>query len=167
MFTVLICTHPCKNHHKETETISVTPESSLLSLCNQSLLCCAWLLSHVLLFVTPWTVALQAPLPMGFSRQGYWSGLPCPPPQALANPGTEPRSPALQADCLLSEPQGKPMNAGVGRLSLLQGIFPTQELDPGLLHCGQILYRLSCQGSPSSSYSQSKTIIEMLSITIN
>ena len=44
---------------------------------------------------TPWTVAHQAPLSMGFSRQEYWSGLPCPPPGDLPNPGIEPRSPEL------------------------------------------------------------------------
>ena len=48
--------------------------------------------SHVQLFVTPWTVACQAPLSMGFSKQEYWSGLPCPPPGDLPNPGTEPES---------------------------------------------------------------------------
>jgi len=53
-------------------------------------------------------VALQAPLPMGFSRQKYWSGLPCLPPEDLPNPGIEPRSPVLQADSLPSEPPGKP-----------------------------------------------------------
>ena len=46
--------------------------------------------SHIRLFVTPWTVARQAPLSMGFSRQEYWSGLPCPPPGALPNSGIEP-----------------------------------------------------------------------------
>ena len=51
-------------------------------------------------FVTPWTVAHQAPLSMGFLRQEYWSGLPFPSPGDLANPGTEPTSPALQADSL-------------------------------------------------------------------
>ena len=53
---------------------------------------------------TPWTVALQAPLSMGFSRQEYWSGLPCPPPGDLPQPGIKPASPAasiLQADSLL------------------------------------------------------------------
>ena len=50
-------------------------------------LCCAWSLTRVPLFVTPWTVACQAPLSMGFSRQVYWSGLPCPPPGGhLPNP---------------------------------------------------------------------------------
>ena len=57
---------------------------------------------------TPWTVAHQAPLSMVFSGQEHWSGLPCPPPGYLPNPGREPRSPALQADSLPSEPPGKP-----------------------------------------------------------
>ena len=58
--------------------------------------------------VTPQTVALQAPLSMGFSRQEYWSGLSCPPPGDLPNPGIKPRSPALQVDSLPTEPPGKP-----------------------------------------------------------
>ena len=53
------------------------------------------LLSHVRLFVTPWTVAYQAPPSMGFSRQQYWSGLPFPSPGDLPNPGIEPGSPTL------------------------------------------------------------------------
>ena len=57
---------------------------------------------------TPWTVAHQAPLSMGFSRQEYWSGLPFPSPGDLPNPGIKPRSPALQADSLPTELQGKP-----------------------------------------------------------
>ena len=60
--------------------------------------------SRVLLFATPWTVAHQAPPSMGFSRQEYWSGLPFPSPGDLPDPGFEPRSPALQADALTSEP---------------------------------------------------------------
>ena len=55
-------------------------------------------LSRVRLFSTPWTVAHQAPPPMGFSRQEYWSGLPYPSPGDLPNPGIELRSPVLQAD---------------------------------------------------------------------
>ena len=51
------------------------------------------MLSHVQLFVTPWTVARQARLSMGFSRQEYWSGLPFPPPGHLPDPGIEPVSP--------------------------------------------------------------------------
>ena len=66
-------------------------------------------LSHVRLFVIPWTVAYQAPPSMGFSRQEYWHGLPFPSPGDLPVPGIEPRSPALQTDALLSEPPGKPI----------------------------------------------------------
>ena len=65
--------------------------------------------SEVWLFATSWTVAYQAPPSMGFSRQEFWSGLPFPSPGDLPNPGIEPRSPALQADALLSEPPGKLM----------------------------------------------------------
>ena len=63
--------------------------------------------SRVRLFATPWTVAYQAPQSVEFSRQEYWSGFPFPSPGDLPNPGIEPRSPALQADALLSEPPGK------------------------------------------------------------
>ena len=66
----------------------------------------------------------------------------------LPKPGIEPRSPTLQADSLPSEPPGKPKDTGVDSLFLLQGIFPTQGLNPGLLHCRQILYQLSHKGSP-------------------
>ena len=68
---------------------------------------CAESLSCVQLFVTPRTVARQAPLSLGFSRQEHWSGLPCPPPGDLPNPGIKPRSFMLQADSLPSEPAGK------------------------------------------------------------
>ena len=66
----------------------------------------------------------------------------------LPNSGIKPKSPTLQEDSLPAEPPGKPKNTGVGGLSLLQGIFPTQESNWGLLHCRQILYQLSYQGSP-------------------
>ena len=84
--------------------------------------------------------------PQGFSREEYWSRLPCPPPGDLPNLGIQPRSPALWADALPSELPGKPKNCGVGSLSLIYGIFPTQELDQNLLHCRRILYQLSYQG---------------------
>ena len=58
-------------------------------------------LSRVPLFLSPWTVAHQAPLPMGFPRQEYWSGLPSPPPGDLPDPEIEPESAALQAHSLL------------------------------------------------------------------
>ena len=71
--------------------------------------------------------------PWGFSRHEYWSGLPCPPPGDLPNPGIKPKSPTLQADCLPSESPEKPKNTGTGSLSLLQGIFLIQGLNRGLL----------------------------------
>ena len=61
--------------------------------------------------MTPWTVAHQAPLCMRFSRQEYWSGLPCPPPGHLPDPGIEPASfasSALADGFFTTEPPGKP-----------------------------------------------------------
>ena len=82
------------------EQVHRTPRTLFAISCQ-----CIFLVSRVQLFAT-WTVASQAPLSMGFSRQEYWSGLPCPPPGDLPDPGTEPRSPALQVDSLPSEPPG-------------------------------------------------------------
>ena len=62
--------------------------------------------SRVQLFVTPWTVAYEAPPSMGFSRKEYWSGLPFPSPGDLPHPGIQPGSTALQADALPSKPPG-------------------------------------------------------------
>ena len=76
--------------------------------CQSRLILCTLWLSRVRLFATPWTVAHQVPLSMGFSKQGYWMGC-----QALH-----------------------------------QGIFPIQGSNPGLPHCGQILYQVSHKGSP-------------------
>ena len=68
--------------------------------------------SRVRLFATPWTVAYQASLSIGFSRQGYWSGLLFPSAGDLPYPGIKPGLPALQEDALPSEPPGMPCNAG-------------------------------------------------------
>ena len=68
--------------------------------------------SRVWLFVTLWAIVCQVPLFMGFSRQEYWSGLPCPPSRDLPDPGIKPESlvaPALQADSLLLSHQGNPV----------------------------------------------------------
>ena len=71
-----------------------------------------------LTLATPWTVARQAPLSMGFSRQEYWSGLPFPSPGDLPGPGIAPRSPTLQADCFPTKLQWwqgdsvRPLRAG-------------------------------------------------------
>ena len=79
-------------------------------------------LSHVQLFVTPWTVAYQAPPSMRFSRQEYWSGLPFPSPGDIPDPGIKPRSPALQTDALPSEPPGKPGALQFGKALRSQSI---------------------------------------------
>ena len=71
-------------------------------------LCVCWSLSCVQLSATPWTVAHQAPLSLGFSRQEYWSVFPFPSPGYLPDPGIKPGSPALQADSSPSELPGKP-----------------------------------------------------------
>ena len=78
-----------------------------LSFWRNACVCVCYSLSHVLFFVTPRTVARQTPQSMGFSRQEDWNGLPCPSPLDFPDPGIDPRSPALQADSLLFEPQGK------------------------------------------------------------
>ena len=72
--------------------------ASYLGTCLR-VLCCA-MFSHVQFFVSPWTIARQAPLSMEFSREEYWSGLPCPPPGDLPDPGIELTFPDLQADSL-------------------------------------------------------------------
>ena len=73
-------------------------------------MCCAVLSCSVVSdSATPGTVARQAPLSMEFSRQEYWSGLPCPPPGDLPNPGIKPMSPALQVDSLPLSYYGSPM----------------------------------------------------------
>ena len=71
----------------------------------------------------------------GLYSPGHWSGWPFPSPGDLPNPGIKPRSPSLQVDSLPAEPPKKPKNIGVGSLSLLQGIFLTQESNHSLLHC--------------------------------
>ena len=135
--------------------------------------------SHVQLVATLWTIARQASLSMGFSRQKYWSGLPFPSPGDLPNPGIEPTSlmsPALAGRFFTTSATWEPQSASQsvvtdslrphwlacqaplsmkfprqeywsGCHSLLQGIFPIQGSNTGLLHCRWILYCLSHQGS--------------------
>ena len=81
---------------------------SILTYLTTVLMCV--LVTRVQLFVTPWTVACQAPPSMEFSRQEYWSDLPFPSPGDLLNSEIEHRSPSLQADSLQSEPPGKPLS---------------------------------------------------------
>ena len=101
--------------------------------------------------MTPWTVAHQAPLPMGILQARILEWVAMPSPGDLPNPGIETRYPSLQVESLPSEPPGKSKNTGVDSPSLLQGIFPTQGLNWGLYHCRQILYRLSHQRSLHST----------------
>ena len=81
--------------------------------------------------MTPWIVAHQAPLSMEFSRQEHWSGLPCPLPRDLPDPGIEPKSPTLQTDSLRSEPPWKPSVYHKYKLMpdiVGSGLFELQEL---------------------------------------
>ena len=77
------------------------------SVCPHKLLVVLSRFRHVRFFTTPWTVARQAPLSLGFSRQEYWSGLPRPPAGDLPDPGIEPEPPASQDSLLLSH-RGSP-----------------------------------------------------------
>ena len=93
------------------ESAAVFPSSDHPVICCKNSYVRACVLNHfsrALLFVTPWTVAHQVALSMGFPWQECCTGLPFPSPGDLPNPGIEPVSPALQADSLPSEPPGKP-----------------------------------------------------------
>ena len=138
------------------------------------------------------TVAYQAPLSMAFYRQEYWSGLPCPPPEDLSDPGIEPAShvsPALPGGFFTTEEAARtgtallnsltkcesvtlsvvsdsfltpltvacqaPLSMGFSRQEYWSGLpfpspgdLPDSGLNGGLLHCRQIFYCLSRQGSP-------------------
>ena len=100
---------------------------------------CTSPLSRVRLFATPWTVAHQTVLSMGFSRQEYWSGLLCPPPRDLPNPGIEPKSPVSQADSLPTEPIGKRPEK-VSDSSLNPVTAPSDSQDFGLQRVVLCLY---------------------------
>ena len=90
--------------------------------------------------------------PWNSPGQNTGVGIPLfPSPEGLPSPGIKPGSPTLQADSSPAEPPGKPKSTGVGSLSLLQGIFPTQESNWGLLHFRQILYQLSHRGTVVTS----------------
>ena len=104
-----------------------------------------------LTLVTPWTVALQVPLSMGFSRQEYWSGLPFLSSGNLPNPGIEPRSPALQADCTLTELQVKlPLDCLICLRNLYAGQEAAVRTRHGPTHWFQVGKGV-CQGCTLSS----------------
>ena len=104
--------------------------------------------------MTSWTAAHQAPLSMGIVQARTLEWVAMPSSRGSFQPGIKPRSLTLQVGSLPAEPQGKPNNTGMGSLSPLQRIFPTQESNQGLLHCSRIHYQLSYQGSPYSSISR-------------
>ena len=90
-------------------------------------------------FATPWTVAHQAPLSVGFPRQEYWSGLPFPSPGDLSNPRIKPESPALAGGFFITEPPGSHQRRGRGKnqpvhlthLTLVPALRNTQDALPG------------------------------------
>ena len=86
--------------------------------------------------------------PWNSPGQNTGVGSHSPSPGDLPNLGIEPRSPSLQADPLPAEPRGKSKNTGVGSLSLLQGMSPTQESNQGLLNCRWILYLSALREAP-------------------
>ena len=94
---------------------------------------------------TPWTVACQAPLTMGFSGREYWSGLPFPSPGDLPNPGVEPGSPALQADSSPAEPPEMPTCQLIPHKNRTEGDFTI----PISLKSTQSIERFSAPMPPS------------------
>ena len=142
-----------------TKTKDLTESCHLLSNSGGPTACCCAVLSRSVVSDALWPHRLQPTrllCPWGCPRQEHWSGLPCPPPGDLPNPGIKPRSPASQADSLPTEPPGKPKNTGVSILSLLQWIFVTQEWIRCLLHCRKTFFQPSYQGSPPNSISSTE-----------
>ena len=99
--------------HKACQVSSLTFQNLYFSMCKIRIItvcvCVCQSLSHVLLFATPWTVALQARLSLEVSRQEYWSGLPFPSPGDLPEPGIELALPVLQADFYPLSHRGSPI----------------------------------------------------------
>ena len=120
--------------------------------------------------MTAWTVGCQASLSMGILQARILEEVAMPSSRGSSQPRDQTQVSILQMDSLPSEPPGKLMNSQVGSQSLLQGIFPTQELNSDLLHCRHILYQLSYQGRPeqvwrNTNLSDTTKITPMNSIT--
>ena len=105
----------CKSFYYVRATESISSEKHLFNKLHNRWNVKVLVTELCLILGTPWTIACQAPLSMGFSRQEYWSELQCPPPGDLLEPGMESRSLALQADSLLSKPPKKTLGLLVMR----------------------------------------------------
>ena len=123
-----------------------------VSLCTQSL-------SHVQLLATSRTVACQASLSMGFSRQEYWSGLPFPSLGDLPHPGIEPRSPALQPASLPSEPPRKPHLQLKKRFSVYTSIAAHLGRKHDIIHWVLVTFSIFHSSTFSSSLTLSISLI--------
>ena len=121
-----LCVRAGTRHRRDQQTEEAITEGNNLEATGHRLKPCGYygLLSYFQLCATPWTVAYQVPLSVGFSRQEYWSGLPFPSPGDLLDPGIKPGSPTLQTDALPSEPPGKHRYLQP-RASL--GLFPVEQ----------------------------------------
>ena len=108
------------------------------------------LLSHVRVFGAQWTVAHPTPLSMGFSRQEYRSGLPFPSPEDLPNPRIEPRSPALQADALASEPPVP--GSGTVLISFLFSLFDFSDFHYSVSKFTHLFLCIACSPVDNFSY---------------
>ena len=118
------CWWKCKLVQPLWKTVWRFPQKLQIELSYCAVLSCSVMSSSLR---PSWTVAHQAPLSMGILQERILDWVAMSPPGDLPNPGIKPRSSTLQADSLPCEPPGKPQNTGVGNLSLLQGIFLTQE----------------------------------------
>ena len=114
--------------------------------------CCCCHFSPVRPSVTPWTAAFQVPPSMGFSRQEYWSGLPCLSPGDLPEPGIEPGSPTLQADSLLSSLPGKALTLIISSVQSLSHVrlFATHESQHTRPPCPSPTPKVHLDSRPSS-----------------
>ena len=120
---------------------------------------CVELLSHIRLFAAPWTVACQASLSIGFSRQEYWSVLPFPFPGDLPTPRFKPGSPTLQADSLPTDPPGN-SQIGRGMLKLLLKLRGSgaglKEMQMAGLVLGGVLFRRGNLGGSQGRFVENK-----------
>ena len=106
---------------------------------------CVLALSHIWLFMTPWTEAHQAPLSLGFSRQEYWSGLPFPSQGDLLNSGIEPASPTLKASTLpLVPPENSESSLVMVKRKMFWNLFKS-------IHCGLGLIQVNTRWCDAST----------------